>query len=77
MATYSMKAHCREIRNLGEPDMMQQNSIIFLREIFNCSLHPISKNCSGYLVFGQSISLEGRARDKLRDSLISQPSYNI
>lgn len=55
----------------------QFNNLAFLKEVLNFSLHLISKACSGCLILGQTISLVGQARDKLRDSLISQPSYNI
>lgn len=57
---------------------MEQNLIIgFLKNVLNFSLHSISKACSGCLVFGQSISLVGRVRDKWTDASISQPTYNI
>lgn len=53
------------------------NNLGFLKEVLNFSLHLISKACSGCLILGQTISFEGQARDKARDSLISQPNYNI
>lgn len=53
------------------------NNFGLLKKVLHFSLHLMSKACSGCLILGQTISLVGQARDKLRDSLISQPSYNI
>lgn len=72
----SVKAHCRKL-GLSGHNGTKCNNLVFLKNILNFSSHPISKACSGCLIFGQSISLVGQARDKLRDSSISQPSYNM
>lgn len=53
------------------------NNFGFLKKVLHFSLHLMSKACYGCLILGQTISLVGQARDKLRGSLISQPRYNI